>query len=102
MLLPAILFDIFKIGFSICMFFFLNRFMEERSIPDKLKSSRSQMFFNIGALKNFANFTGKHLCWSLFLIKKLQHRCFPVKFEQIFKNTYFTEHLRWLLPYIEI
>ena len=22
----------------------------------------------IGVLKNFANFTGKHLCWSLFLI----------------------------------
>ena len=27
------------------------------------------MFFKIDALKNFANFTGKHLCWSLFLIK---------------------------------
>ena len=27
------------------------------------------MFFKIGALKNFANFIGKHLCWSLFLIK---------------------------------
>ena len=26
------------------------------------------MFFKIGVLKNFANFTGKHLCWSLFLI----------------------------------
>ena len=33
------------------------------------RSSRSQIFFKIGALKNFANFTGKHLCWSLFLIK---------------------------------
>ena len=27
------------------------------------------MFFKIGVLKNFAMFTGKHLCWSLFLIK---------------------------------
>ena len=27
------------------------------------------MFFKTGALKNFANFTGKHLCWSLFVIK---------------------------------
>ena len=27
------------------------------------------MFFKIGVLKNFANFAGKHLCWSLFLIK---------------------------------
>ena len=27
------------------------------------------MFFKIGVLKIFANFTGKHLCWSLFLVK---------------------------------
>ena len=32
-------------------------------------NSRSQMFFRVGVYKNFANFTGKHLCWSLFLIK---------------------------------
>ena len=29
----------------------------------------SLMFFKIGDLKNFANFTGKALCWSIFLIK---------------------------------
>ena len=38
-------------------------------------------------LKNFVIFTGKHLCWSLFLIKlqackfiekRLQHWCFPL------------------------
>ena len=29
------------------------------------------MFFKIGVLKSFSNFTGKHLCWSLFL-KNLQ------------------------------
>ena len=27
------------------------------------------MFLNIGVLKNFAIFTRKHLCWSLFLIQ---------------------------------
>ena len=27
------------------------------------------MFFKIGLLKNFANFTRKHLCWSFFFIK---------------------------------
>ena len=27
------------------------------------------MFFKIGVLKIFANFTGKHLRWSLFLVK---------------------------------
>ena len=29
----------------------------------------SQMFFRIGTLKNFANFIGNHLCWSLILTK---------------------------------
>ena len=33
------------------------------------RSSRSQMFFKIDVLKNFENFTGKHQCWSFFLIK---------------------------------
>ena len=27
------------------------------------------MFLKIGVLKDFANFTGKHLCWSFFLKK---------------------------------
>ena len=31
---------------------------------DIYRGSRSQMFFKIGVLKNFANVTGKHLCWS--------------------------------------
>ena len=51
------------------------------------KSSRLQTFLKIGVLKNFANLTGKHFCWSLFLItlqtniwNRLQYRCFPVKF----------------------
>ena len=35
------------------------------------KGIRLHMFFKIGALKNFPNFTGKHLCWSLFLVKFL-------------------------------
>ena len=34
-----------------------------------IRSSRSQMFFKIGILKNFAIFTGKHLCWILFFNK---------------------------------
>ena len=33
------------------------------------RSSRSQMFFKIAVLKNFAVLSRKHLCWSLFLIK---------------------------------
>ena len=33
------------------------------------RSIRSQMLFKIGVLKNFANFTGKYLCQSLFFDK---------------------------------
>ena len=36
-----------------------------------IRSSRLQKFLKIGVLKNFANFTGKNLCWGLFLIKLL-------------------------------
>ena len=40
-----------------------------RSEQYKSRSSRSRMFFKISVDKNFANFTGKHLCWGLFIIK---------------------------------
>ena len=62
-----------------------------------LRSSRSQKFFKIGVLKNFTNFTGKHLCWNLFLIKLqaeafnfikniFHHRCFPVNFGKLVRS----------------
>ena len=34
-----------------------------------ITKTEEQMFFKISVLKNFANFTGKHLCLSFFLIK---------------------------------
>ena len=45
-----------------------------------IRSGGSQMFFNIGILENFSIFTGKHMCWSLFLIscRPIKKRCFPV------------------------
>ena len=62
-------------------------------------SSRSQMLFKIGVPKNFANFTGKNLCLSLFLVTKtrVQHRCFPVNFKKFLRTPFFTEHLRQFL-----
>ena len=54
-----------------------------------------------GVLNNFAKFTGKHLSQSLFfnriahlkpvtlLKKRLEHRCFPVNFCEIFQNNFF-------------
>ena len=35
----------------------------------KTRRSRPQILVKIGVLKNFAIFIGKHLCWSLFLIR---------------------------------
>ena len=45
------------------------KFLEITSNCPMQKSSRWQMFFKIGVLKNFAIFTGKNLHSSLFLIK---------------------------------
>ena len=75
-----------------------------------IRSSPLQMFYKIGVLKNVANFTGKHLCWSLFLIKlqtwicnfnkrRLQHSHFSVKFAKFLRISFLTEHLWWLLLY---
>ena len=37
------------------------------------RSSRSQMFYKIGVLKNFVKLTGKHLYWSHFLKRKIHY-----------------------------
>ena len=58
------------------------------------------VFFKKGVLKNFANFTGKHRCQSLFekvaglqacqtcnfIKKRLQHRCFPMKLAKFLRT----------------
>ena len=58
-----------------------------------------------GVLRNFAKFTGKHLCQSLFfdkiaglrpatlLKKRLWHRRFPLNFAKFLRATFVTEHL---------
>ena len=43
-------------------------FHGQKALSLNYKSGRSQMFFKIDAVKNLAVFTGKHLCWSYFLI----------------------------------
>ena len=55
--------------------------------------------------KNFAKFTGKHLCQSLFFDKvaglrpatllkmKIWHRCFPVNFLNFLRTPFLIEHL---------
>ena len=67
------------------------------------------MFCKNGDLINFAKFTDKHRCQSLFLNKvadlrpatllrnRLWHRCFPVNFAKFLRTSFIIEHLWWLL-----
>ena len=64
--------------------------------PVTFESSRQQMFFKIGVFKKFAIFTAKHLRWSLFN-KVAGLRVISCEYCQFFKNSFFIEHLRWLL-----
>ena len=73
-----------------------------------LRSSHRRVFVKKGILRNFANFTGRHLCQSLFFNKVAGLRVsglqlfikietlaqvFSGEFCEISKNTFFTEHL---------
>ena len=73
-----------------------------RIISMDRRSSRSQMFFKIGALKNFANFTEKHLCWSLFLIKLQAWRTLiketPTQMFSLWNLRNFYQHLFYRSP----
>ena len=60
--------------------------------------SRSEVLCKKVVLKNVAKLTWKELRQSFFFNKvtdlTLWHRCFPVNFANLFKKTFFTEHLR--------
>ena len=60
---------------------------------------RRYSLFKIGVLKNFAIFTGKHLYWSLSLLKETPTQMFSSAYCKIFKNSFFVEQLQWLLLY---
>ena len=55
------------------------------------------MFYKIGVRKNFTIFIGKHLFWSQLYYKEIPTQVFSCEYCEIFKNTSFIEHLRWLL-----
>ena len=66
----------------------------------RYRGSCSLMLLQIGTLKNFAIFTGKRLCWSIFLIKfikkRLQHGCLSLNLTKVLRAAKVLEHLRWL------
>ena len=57
------------------------------------RSSHLQMFLKIGDLKNFAIFTGKHLCWSLnacnLIKKETSTQVFSCEYCEIFRYSFF-------------
>ena len=84
---------VFK-NFSIGFF----RTCYEQLIKSYFRSSRPQMFFKIGVLKNFANFTGKHLCVVLRPTTLFQRDSRTSLWN--FPNFSPHKHLRWLLLFL--
>ena len=76
------------------------RFKNHKILRKKIewfRSSRSQMFFKIGIFKNFVNLTEKHskICQKNrglntfnFFKKRIQHRCFLLKFAKFLRTTF--------------
>ena len=83
------------------------------------RNSRSQMFFQIDVLKNVGKSHRKTLVLEpLFnkvaglktcnvIKKRLQHKCFPLKFAKILRTSFFMENLQcfieeqWSAPFVE-
>ena len=72
-----------------------NKLAAEASV--QFQKQPPKVFCKKGVLENFSSFTGKHLCWSLYLIKlqvfmpatllkTLQHRYFHVKFTKFLRT----------------
>ena len=78
-------------------------------LVQKFRSSHRRCSVRKGVLGNFAKFTGKHLCQSLFfnkvaglrlatlLKKRLWHRCFPVNFAKFLRTPFLQNTSRRLL-----
>ena len=52
------------------------------------RSSRQEVFSEKDVLINFAKFTGKHLCQSLFFEESLWRKCFPVNFVKFLRTPF--------------
>ena len=74
--------------------------VHSNSISCKSRSSRLELFWKKGVVRNFAKFIGKHLCQSLFfnkdtdlrpvtLLKKTLAQVFSCEFCEISKKTFF-------------
>ena len=69
------------------------------NMSDVLASERAVSRYS---LKQVFTFHKLHKKTTVFVLKacnfkRLQHRCFPVKFGKFLRRRFFREHLRWLL-----
>ena len=84
----------------------------ENSIINTCRSSRSQVFFKIGVLKN-SKYSQENTCVGVsFFIKFIKHRAFnfikietptqvfSCEFAKFLRTKFFIEYLRWLLLYL--
>ena len=82
------------------------------NVVEKSSSKRSslpEVFCKKGVLRNFAKFTGKHLCQSFIFNKvtglgsatllkeRFWHRCFPINFAKFLRTSFYIEQLWRLL-----
>ena len=88
-----------------CLITFLKKIQKQPVQNQRCRSSQWRCSVKKCVLENFANFTGKHLCWSLFSIKlhtvSLQVFKKETSTQALFcevcetlKKSYFEEHLQ--------
>ena len=92
--------QVFLVGFSLTI---------PRKSAQIQKPTKNQSICKQDVLRNFAKFTVKQLCHSLFfnkaaglksailLNKRLWYRYFPVNFAKFLRTPFLIKHLRWLL-----
>ena len=75
--------------FQYTFFIFLSKQCMTSAVKGHEKSHFLRSLLQIRCSQICLIFTRNHLCWSLFLFNLQARRCFPVKFVQNFKNTFF-------------
>ena len=94
MRLNALIFLMFSASkCSYCVLTFFETLSRKIKLYMKTDRSSHRCSVKKGAFRNFAKFTGKHLCQSFFYTK-----VFSCEFCKISKNTFFIEHL-WATAY---
>ena len=74
---------------------FRKKLLNDHFLKSFQKQPYTQMFFKIPVLRIFAIFTGKHLCWNLFLIKF--QGVFLWILRKFYKQIFLVEYLQCLL-----